>query len=157
MSIVQSLREVADFLESNSHLKGNICASSVYIFCDEPQQLAQWAAAFGTFRKSADEHYLNVNRDFGMIQVQATIKHEMACEKIVEKKIIAAKPERTLPAEPEREEEVVKWHCPDSILSLASKEVIAAKHAEDSILAPELPDEPAGSAVLESIEAAVKD
>lgn len=118
VTLVNSLREFADWLEDHPDLPVCPGAGSFYMWCRNAKEMAECAVALGMFKKSACDKYLNATRYFGPIEVQATIRHEYVCEKIITTKVVPALPERVLPAEPERTIEVVKWICPESILDL---------------------------------------
>jgi hypothetical protein len=121
--LIQGLRDMADWLEAHPgtpHVSSN---GSFYIFlrgANAKEQLAKFARDAAPVEKSSSGDYFNIDRQFGgKINLQATSKHDLICERIVTKKIV---PERVLPAReeetiPEHEEEVISWSCPESLLA----------------------------------------
>lgn len=134
---VQDLRDFADFIEE----KGEYLPMDSYdcdfkVTCslyDETtydwetgettvvktakELMREAAKALGKADKVWSEKYLDLQKDFGGIQLEFTIRRDQVCErKVVGTKVI---PEKVIPerVEPEKVEEIVEWVCDDPLLA----------------------------------------
>lgn len=117
MSFVDDLRQVADFLEARPELLKtmnpdetlNICAPS-------KERFSQLAKVFGSAEKISTGMYYVHRKHFGSIKLDLFASKSVTCERVVvgTKRVEAQHVEAyDIPA---REEEVVEWRCPESIL-----------------------------------------
>jgi len=117
---VRTLREIADYLESRP-FDEDLEYGDIYktVFCRNKAEFGRTVAAAGNVEKNAEGNYLDANIMFGYSKLQFTIAKKLTCQRIkVGEKTIPATEEFTVPAEPERVEEVYRYECPDSFLSL---------------------------------------
>lgn len=117
---IAGLREFANWLESKPigrpHSDGRI------LFCSQSKkEFFAIRRACAIAEKDLHGDYVHfVKRFSGDVSFVLFAEKSLTCERVkVGTKIVPAKPQVTLPAEPEREEEVWEWQCPDSILQSA--------------------------------------
>ncbi len=126
---IRTLREIADYVESRPFDDDlPFPYPDLYLICDDKAEFGRAVAAAGSFEKTATDKWLNATIDFGFSKFQITIRQELICKRVkVGTKTIPATEEHTVPAEPERMEDVYKYECPDSFLALkdVSEEVPA--------------------------------
>lgn len=128
MSIVNDLRELADFLETRPACleKANHNSISIYLHGGDPETFASLVRELGGKRvKKADDSYFNVVRRLSSRCVVTVFSERSnVCQrKVVGTRtlpatVIPAKPEQVLP---EREEEIVVWECPESVLDVSAE------------------------------------
>lgn len=114
---VKDLRDLADYLEThNFELDKGDCLwgnGHIYLSCDKIPSFKKNIKAMGPFEKAAGDD-LEANKRFGSFTFQVYIARNKVCKRVVTgKRIIPAKP-----AEPEREEEIVKYECPKSFYDI---------------------------------------
>lgn len=135
---VTALRELADFVESKDFPEKWASYFGTETAFDKPtlnfsvqnkNDFGKIAAAMGSFEKLRDSYSTGALKKMpsGAI-IHLTASREVVCKKIVVgTRTVPAKPERILEAEPEREEEIVEWECPESFVALKEEETA---HAE---------------------------
>jgi hypothetical protein len=125
-TLVNSLREFADFIEKNGVKlpldKYDIEMKLNPILYDDGDdntalmQLKRAVKALGKAEKSQDSYYFDVTRKFGCIELQFSINREKVCKRIV----VGVKevPQELIPARlvEAHTEEIVEWQCEDSLL-----------------------------------------
>jgi len=131
---VVALRELADYLESHEipDTKPNRWTGQaddlfptlrMDIYVDDKELFGRICAAMGTFTKEVSDYSTSAVRTLtngATFGVRAS--RSVVCKRIVVgTKTVAAKEEEIIPAEPEHEEEIVKWECPESFVSLANE------------------------------------
>lgn len=110
-TISEDLRAFADWLEE--HPIARVTGKS-FFFCvaDGKEDFAAIAREIGSFRKDPDDTWISIEKRFGSIHYRVIIAREEICEKVViGKKTVPATEAITIPAKPEREEEIVEWRC----------------------------------------------
>ena len=118
-SIVEQLREAADWLEARPELIEHF--PDVYLFSTtfyDKAAFSKAAKVFGAANKSSDEwHYkLEKNLPSGAF-LRLSGSRDSVCTRVkVGVKVIPAKPETVIPATEETVAEIYEWQCPDSIL-----------------------------------------
>ena len=107
---VNGLRAMADWFEQHperiplwNHLQINL-------FPGDKAELAVLAREFGRAVKDGDDRWFHVKRPCGPHSISGTIEREQVCRKIVTGTKI-------VPAQPEREVEVVEWVCDEPVLA----------------------------------------
>lgn len=124
---IQALRNLADFMEQREFpgtWKGTFSngypSVSLVLYTKDKQTFGEATKAIGTCRKRADGGFLEVTREEPTFIVQINAYRDGVCERVVTgTKTIPAKEEEIIPAEPEHEEEIVEWKCPESFMALA--------------------------------------
>ena len=131
-SFVKQLRDLAQLIEERDFdfEEANISSTNFFLFCKNKEAFGRNSKALGSFNKDASTSWLNSTKSFGEnINLQVTIERNQVCEKVkVGTKIIPAKPaevipEKTIPAQEEREEDVYEYKCPESFVELANAEL----------------------------------
>lgn len=111
---VAGLRELADFYEQHECVPEFV--SILNGFVDTAEQLVAARRALGARKKELhgiSDELIGFTRSFGPLNLTIIAKREEVCQRVkVGEKIIPARPERTLPAEPEKREPVYEWECP---------------------------------------------
>lgn len=125
---IAGLRELADFLESRDFpdtWKSSWGTDESYpninvsLFTYDKETFGKLTSLLGGLEKSASESYLTSHKKLANSSIQVHGYREMICEKVkVGTKIIPAKEAELVPAEPEHEEDIYEWKCPDSFLAL---------------------------------------
>src|SRR5882757_7116114 len=119
---VISLRELADFIESKP-LPDNWTGSSwsgiqdtfshpfLQLYAYDKKEFGNIALALGTFNKETTDYYVKATVKLSLgATITYSIPHEQVCKKIViGTKVIPAKEAEVIEAEPEREEQIIKW------------------------------------------------
>lgn len=122
--LIDSLREAADFLEARPELPRFFHDVDLRHYIAGPVEeqrklLADYARKLSPVEKS----FLDGSNLFRLVKqlpwgaLRIIADREAVCRKVETKKLIPAKPERTLPAEPEREEVEVEWVCSEPLLA----------------------------------------
>ena len=120
---VESLRALADFYEAHPALKPAHSMSNrdITIYANGKDEMAQCARQFGNCEKTSDDIFFRVirNEKLGLFRLSAIEYRSQVCERVVTGKRVI--PAEVVPAHtvPEREEEIVEWRCPDSLLENA--------------------------------------
>lgn len=125
--IAADLRAMADQMESIQDMD-EITYGGIQLNCfvKDADGLATVGRRIGKFTKMSGDNYFWIRKKFpNGAEIDFVIAHDKICKRIEEKIVVPAKPERILPAEPEHEETVVKWECPESIFQGAESEVPA--------------------------------
>lgn len=118
-----ALRRLVATLEANPNLKAPYLGCAV-LPCESLEEMRELVRAYGgMWHKEKDDADFQIRQalsDVGSILLYAS--HEKVCKRVVTGKrtlpaeVIPARPETTLP---EREEDIVEWICPDSVLGTA--------------------------------------
>ena len=109
--IVRGLRELADLLEANPHLKiSHLGGFYVYLPRIKREEsitaLKEWAKAMHTFTREADSFNLALKKSFGPLRMTINVDRDVVCRKVT--KLV--------------EQEV--WECPESLLDESESSVI---------------------------------
>ena len=122
--IVQSLRQVVEFLEANPTFQ--ISAPSLYTWVDDKTEFIRHCAMLRTFTKDwSGGLVFKATRDFGnRVDIRLLVDRQEICERIVTTTVI---PAETLPAIeaktiPEHEKVTVEWKCPEDLSLIAERE-----------------------------------
>lgn len=115
---VASLRRLVEFLEQNPEVPTPYIGDRLFIFCYENVELFKRVRSLGGFNaKNADDNDFIMSRDFGEFKLELCVDREKVCHRVQKgTRVVEATPERTVPAQPAREEPIYEWVCPDSIL-----------------------------------------
>jgi hypothetical protein len=114
---IQALRDMADLFEQNEEVPLPKWKQDISLFSTNDDsakaELSAFARAIGKVAKVYGDELVTLSKDFGsLLQLRMHANREAVCERVVVgTKVIPARSERILPAEPEREEEIVEWHC----------------------------------------------
>lgn len=116
-SLIDGLRQAADFLEVNGGVGKVFSEFTLSIQCKNADEMIQRTRGIGQCDKVAFGEYFMLRKSLrpGMF-IDWWVDREKVCERIVTTEVLPALPERTLPAEPERVVEKVTWSCPESLL-----------------------------------------
>ena len=127
IQLVKGLREAANWIEANDLPIQMELGTPPYLnlWCANGDEMAVIAKSFSPFEKHfGDSCLVWINRQFAGLQVQVTAWKDAVCRKIEKRTIKPAQPEILLPAMPEREEVIVEWECPQSILNYAKPKAL---------------------------------
>jgi len=120
-SLVDGLRELADFLDGYALLADALSTPTLYLWASTEAEFHANNALLGRFDKSSDTHCLKATKMFGPIDVQSRIDHADICEKLVigtrtVTKLVPADPDYVAPEYTtiEVEEDITEWVCPRS-------------------------------------------
>ena len=125
---LDSLREMADFLEAHPDLIEPYLSIICYRFCKGTrEEFAKTALQLGASTKSSDATWFQVARKFGIHTIQVTQPREDICEK----KVVGTEEIETEEPDPEavaalpkvktvKTVEKVEWVCPPSLHALAA-------------------------------------
>ena len=132
---VAALRELADFVEQRDFPEqsklsygygksDNFSAPELSFWTYDKTDFANICAAMGSFEKKRDQWCTGaVNTLPGGATVRVTASRETICRKVVVgTRKVEAKPEEIIPAEPEHEEDIVEWECPESFIALKEEQ-----------------------------------
>lgn len=131
LEYVAALRELADYIESHelpdtiegywSHqVNDTFGPMTLFINTRNKRDFGTLCAGLGSFEKVVTDYSTGaeVKLPAGM-KVHVSIGREQVCKRVViGTKIVPAKEEKIIPAEPEHEVEIVKWECPESFIAL---------------------------------------
>lgn len=124
------LRQMASFIESLPELGDAYYGGmQINIFFNTKEELAVAARAIGSFEKVATDSHFWLRKNFGDRpddQIDFCVARDKVCKRVAKTIVKPARPEVLLPAEPEREETVFEWECPDSILAPEESEAVEA-------------------------------
>lgn len=120
---VAGLRELADFIENapfpdswqGAWGEKSWEAHYIYLNTGTKEDFQKFVKALGTFEKTFSEYSSSAVKTLPSgIKITVSTDRQNICKKVVVgTRVIPAKEERTVieEAEPEREEEIVKWEC----------------------------------------------
>lgn len=117
-TIVQDLRDLADFLEARPEIAEQVCPVNVNVFVYSRKEMALAARAFGKADKVIVGDWMCLRRVFGQVTLDVNVTREKVCRKVVTgTRVISASvlPAREETVVPETVEEIVEWQC-DPIL-----------------------------------------
>lgn len=121
-AFVRSLRDLADFIESSTDVPFPDSSTTILCPLQGKHELAAFAKAGGFVRKTADDSWFNVIRDFGPIQLEAYVSRAAVCERVVvgQETVTIEKPD---PDAPKIEEtvtrDIIEWRCDEPLLAVA--------------------------------------
>lgn len=135
LEYVAALRELADYLVTHelpdaiegywSHqVNETFSPFTLFITARNKRDFGNLCGGLGSFEKVVTDYSTGaeVKLPSGM-KVHVSISRDMVCQRVVVgTKVVPAKEEEIIPAEPEHEEEVVKWVCPESFIALGKEE-----------------------------------
>lgn len=112
-TVAQSLRELADFIESLSDIDLRDQRITLIHYVTTREELAA-IARVGSWSKQYDDSFFNIVKDFGNgIELQVYTDRANICRRVVTgQRIVEA-----VPAQPERIEDIVEWVCDDAVLA----------------------------------------
>lgn len=113
---IDGLRSLARFLEEHPEINANYNTLQVDVFTDKLAEVAR--SGYGMLAKETRTDWFSLRKSFSQsVWMYWNTSREKVCKRVVTgTKIIPAKPERLLPAEPEQVVETWEWQCPDSLL-----------------------------------------
>jgi len=112
MSLIEDLRDLADFLERRPDLVARIPGDVTFNICSSGiEDFRQTARSFGNANKFNWGSFVGLRKSFGLLSLDLFVSKSESCERIVlgRKQV----PEEVIPA---HEEEIVEWRCPQSFL-----------------------------------------
>lgn len=116
--MADGLRQLADWLEANPQQDGILGYVTVNCFLQSREALLAHVKGLGRLEKDAVGNWFYFRKRFtNRVSLEFNIDREKICRKVVTKTVLPAEPARIIPALPEREEEIVTWECPDSVLA----------------------------------------
>lgn len=111
-AVIDGLRALLDFLEEHPHLQPNHYMWPITFWAETPEELAAAARDMKVVTKEASDLFFTLTRDFGGgVQFSVRIPRAQLCTR----RQVGT---RIVPAQPEHEEPVYEWDCPDSILDV---------------------------------------
>lgn len=118
---IAKVRELLAFIEEHDlETRGYGLSAVLTMTCESKEDLIAQTRGMGKLTKKVfndiELFVLRKEFDYG-IHIDFDLARDKICERIVTKKIVPAKPETLLSATEEKEEEVVTWKCPDSLLA----------------------------------------
>ena len=131
---VNSLRELADYIESRSfpdtwrvnswNEDVSYIAPYMQFVVNNKKVFSEIVSNMGAFDKKSTDWSVSATHELPSgSMVSVIIDHEQICEKVVVgKKVVPFREAYLVQAEPEHEEDIVEWKCPDSFLALKDNE-----------------------------------
>ena len=123
-----SLRLIADFYEANPELSTPywMSATRFEVMLSEGEEskreLMRWASAFRVFKKNANDSSFKLTKQFGIFELEVSIRRNEVCEpRVVGKRTV----KKQVPAtyrEEFVEEDIIEWDCPGSIMKLDNEQ-----------------------------------
>jgi hypothetical protein len=118
-TIVQDLRDLADFLERRTILTEKVYLPTAYVFTDTAKEFQQTLSMIGGFDKQVDSSAMKAVKRFGSLELMVHIARGDMCEKVVvgTKQIETTREVYPDDVEPELVTEMVdvditEWSCP---------------------------------------------
>lgn len=106
---IADLRQIADWLEQHPNVPlPNTMALNCLMMRRE--DFGPASRGSGPWEKAATESFFVLRHKFQVMSVDLYAYRGKVCERVVVGK-------KVIPAQPEREEDIVEWHCPESILA----------------------------------------
>lgn len=103
--LIDGLREFATFLEQNPDVPTPyVSAPSFSYFVDTREEMQAFARMLGDTEKEYINEYFYLKKFFGPVRFDVNSYRSLVCEK----RIVGTK---TIPAQPERTEQIVEWEC----------------------------------------------
>lgn len=125
---IASLRELADYIEARefpddwqgSYAKTDYNPPCLSFWVGSKTTFGKICSLIGTFEKNRGEYSTGARAKLpGGATISVSASREVVCKKVLAgTKTIPAKEEEIIPAQPEHEEEIYKWECPESFISL---------------------------------------
>lgn len=106
-ALIQGLRQLADFLEA--HPEAPLSHVHVMEYIAKRDQFKHVARVMGNIDKTLNDDFFGIERCFGPVVYRIFTDRGNICERIVTGK-------RTIPAQPEHEEDIVEWSCAEPLL-----------------------------------------
>ena len=108
--LIDGLRAMADWIERSEWPDKPHTSFNVFPGKDG---FAEAVKRLGTCEKNFGETWFNAIKRFGPLRIEICLQREQVCNRVkVGTKVIPARPEMLLAAEPERVEDVYEWECP---------------------------------------------
>lgn len=117
---IAGLREMADWYESRPELRAPDYIDPFTFFARNKEHFLELRRAADLHHKeeSCGEWLCFNKRCRGKVRLQITIEKEKTCRRVkVGERVLPAVPEHTVPAQPERVEEVYEWRCDEPLLA----------------------------------------
>ena len=121
-NVIDELKQLVSFLESHEfdledgkHYFSN---PELYLFTNTGDGFIKNVRNLGGFKREFNDYAANAVKQFGSTKLVVHSSRGSVCEKIkVGVKVVPAVPERIIPAQEERIEEVYEYKCPESLLA----------------------------------------
>ena len=126
--LVAGMRDMIAFIEANDDFDFSTGESEQVMFNfrtwykrgtfeSQKEYVAEIARRLGTGEKKYCGGFFWFRHDFAPgVRFEVTANREVVCERVVTgKTIVAAQPEKIIPAQPEHEIELVEWRCAPSL------------------------------------------
>lgn len=116
IEIINGIRAMLDWLESHEEVPIPNGFEDIQIYPDGKENLLKVARAMGSFKKSSDESFFHVTKDFGSIKVRASEWRNQVCTR---KQVGIRKIEERVPTAyeiQEKEVPVYEYECPETLL-----------------------------------------
>lgn len=114
-AFISSLRGLADWYEAKKELPAPVLKMDAALYPDTADQFRALARVIGSSKKEQYgdfDDYMRLVKDFGRCEFKLVIEKQKTCNRVkVGEKVIPAKPERLLPAEPQKVVDVYEWDC----------------------------------------------
>lgn len=119
-SMAEGLLALAEYLESHPGFSEKVYVNPIQarIFPGTKEEMAELAKQMGGFTKSSAIGYLDLQKNFGPVLFEITMRHEDICTAKVTGTRTVTKPAPDAPMI-EVEEPIIEWECPPSILAFA--------------------------------------
>lgn len=125
---IKGIRNLADFLESKEFPESWINSYGgeesypnpyLSLFVYKKEDFSLFSKLIGGFKKSVTDSFLSFEKEGSSFSMMVHGSRENICERVkIGTKIIPAKEEEIIPAEPEKEEDVYEWKCPESFIGM---------------------------------------
>ena len=121
---VESLRNLADFFEQHEEIRLPLTTHITVFpnYSESKQQFRDFCRAIGgKIEKQFGDDVMYADKPFGNLFILRFMAYRDAvCERVVVgTKVLPATEERIVPAEPEREVEIVEWRCGSVLAEVA--------------------------------------
>ena len=115
MQFADDLRKLADMIEAHPEF-GDPCGAvdvSIFPHADDPKTHAACSMrSLGNCNKIYDGEDFRLEKQIGIHRLRLWYPRQQICHRVVVgKELVAAQPERVIPATPAHEREIVEWVC----------------------------------------------
>ena len=114
---IDGLRQVADFFEQHPSVPMPQSDMTINVFVSTREEMAT-IARVSKWDKIFDNNFFMLRKSFGpLLLLDVNAWRDVICKQVSKgTRIVPAKPEEVIPAQPEREEEVFEWVCDEPLL-----------------------------------------
>ena len=120
--LVSGLRELADWYENHADAPLPVEVQVKVSTISGKGELAAFARMLGTCTKDSNEIFFYVRRAFGPVVLSGFDYRESVCQRVVTGKRTVEVDVPVGYRKETREEEVVEWHCPETLLAEAAEQ-----------------------------------